>query len=248
MASLTGRERYRPNKQDLDWQEEQASRNISREEAVFSALAGATLVLLGINRRSWVGSALAVTGAVLLHRGMTEHCPIYEMLGADTNELGRRKVPTRRAVKLEKRVTIDRRPEELYRYWRNLSNLPRIMSHLQSVEMLNDRLSHWTVKTGPGLPTIEWDGEIVNEVENELIGWRSLAGSDVDTAGSVRFRPAAGRGTDVTVTLQYDIPGGPIGVVIAKLLGQEPERMIEEDLARFKQALESASSVRSART
>jgi uncharacterized membrane protein len=247
MGSLSGRERYRPNKQDLDWYEEQAITNISHQEAAFSGLAGAMLALIGFTRRSWLGAALAITGAALLHRGMTQHCPIYQLLGANTNELGRRKVPTRRAVKLEKSMTIDRRPEELYRYWRDLSNLARVMRHLQSVEVINDRMSHWVVKTMPGVPKIEWDAEIVNEVENERIGWRSMAGSDVDTAGSVQFRPArSGRGTELTVALQYDLPGGPIGRGIARLLGQDPERIIEEDLTLFKQAMESGAPVRSA--
>ena len=249
MNSLSGRERYRPNTQDLEWQEEQAVRNISQPQAVFSGLSGAMLVLLGINRRSWLGITLAATGAVLLHRGITQHCPVYEALGADTNELGRRKVPTWRAVKFERSIVVNRRPEELYAYWRNLTNLPRIMSHLESVEMINDRMSHWVVKAFPGGPAIEWDAEIVNEVENERIGWRSLAGSDVDTAGSVRFRPVeSGSGTEVTVTLQYDVPGGTVGRAIARLLGQDPERMIAEDLAQFKRAMESSAQPRSMQT
>lgn len=242
-SSLSGRERYRTNKQDLDWTEERADKNVGREEAIFSGLAGTVLLLVGVNRRSLAGAALAVTGAALLHRGITQHCPIYELLGANTDELGRRKVPTRRALKMEKRVTINRPPAELYRYWRTLSNLPRVMPHLESVEPINDRLSHWVVKPVvgvAGVPKVEWDAEIINEVENELIGWRSLTGSDVDTAGSVRFRPLMeGRATELTVRLQYDVPGGPVGATIAKWLGQDPERLIEEDLRRFKHAMES---------
>jgi uncharacterized membrane protein len=226
VSSLSGRKRYRTNKQDLDWAEERADKNVSREEALFSGLAGTVLLLAGISRRSLAGATLAVTGAALLHRGITQHCPIYEMLGANTNELGRRKVPTRRALKIQKRITIDRPAAELYRFWRNFANLPRIMRHLESVEVINDRLSHWAVKPLPGIPTIEWDAEVVNEVENQRIGWRSLAGADVETAGSVQFRPdSSGAGTQLTVILQYDLPGGQIGRAIARLLGQDPESL-----------------------
>jgi uncharacterized membrane protein len=119
------------------------------------------------------------------------------------------------------------------------------MRHLESVEVINDRLSHWVVRTLPAAPTVEWDAEIVNEVENMLIGWRSLAGSDVDTAGSVRFRPIRdGRATELSVALQYDLPGGQIGAAIAKLLGKDPQRMIEEDLQWFKEAMESKEKIR----
>jgi uncharacterized membrane protein len=245
-GSLSGRERYRTNKQDLDWSEERADKNVGREEAVFSGAVGAGLMLAGITRRSRAGAALAVTGAALLHRGLTQYCPLYDMLGANTNELGRRKVATRRALKTEHRITIERSPEDLFQYWRNLGNLPRVMRHLDSVEPINNRLSHWVVKPlgVPGVPAVEWDAEIVNEVENELIGWRSLNGSDVDTAGSVRFRPIRdGRATELIVTLQYDVPGGPVGTTIAKLLGQDPERLIDEDLRQFKAAMESGNAV-----
>jgi uncharacterized membrane protein len=243
--SLTGRERYRPNKQDMGWSEERADQNVGQHEAFLSGVAGAILFGIGVTRRSIGGTALALAGATLLHRGITRHCMVYEVLGSSTSTLGRRKVATGRAFKTEKRIRIDREPAELYQYWRKLSNLPRIMPHLESVDEINDRLSHWVVKTIPGAPSVEWDAEIVNEVENTLIGWRSLADSDVDTAGSVRFRPTRdGRGTELSVTLQYDLPGGHIGEAIAKLIGKDPERLIEEDLERFKEAMESRERIR----
>ena len=242
--TLSGRERYRTNKQDLGWTEEHARHNVGTTEAWMSLIAGGALVLAGLRQRSWRGAALAAGGAALLYRGATGHCALYQSLGvntSDTNQLGRRKVQTRRAIKIERSIRIERPPEDLYRFWRNVANLPRIMHHLHSVEVVNDRLSHWVVKTLPaGAGTVEWDAEIVNEIENELIGWRSLAGADVDNAGSVRFQRAAdGRATDVTVTLQYDPPGGPIGARLAKLFGDDPQRMVEEDLQRFKETMEA---------
>jgi uncharacterized membrane protein len=246
-GSLTGRERYQTYKQDLGWTEERAKQNVGETEAWFSLVAGGALAIAGLRRRSWLGATLAAIGASLLFRGATGHCMLYQSLGINTNEtntLGRRKVRTTRAIKVQKSVNINRPAEELYRFWRKVENLPKIMSHLQSVEAVNDRLSHWTVKALPiGGASVEWDAEIVNEVENELIGWRSLQGAHVDNAGSVRFQRAGeGRGTTVTVTLQYDPPAGLLGAGIAKLLGEDPERMIEEDLQRFKQMMESNQS------
>ena len=66
------------------------------------------------------------------------------------------------------------------------------MNHLDSVQVINDRLSHWVVKALPGIPQVEWDAEIINDVRNQRIGWRSLEGAGVDNAGSVRFQPTGG--------------------------------------------------------
>ena len=71
------------------------------------------------------------------------------------------------------------------------------MDHLQSVTVIDEKRSHWVAK-GPARIKAEWDAEIINEIPNELIGWRSTEGSRVDNAGSVHFTPAAGgRGTEV---------------------------------------------------
>jgi uncharacterized membrane protein len=241
MGTLTGSERYRTNTQSLDWSEERADHNVGDTERLLSGVAGGGLLVAALMRRGLSGAVLAVLGAALLQRGVSGHCMIYEALGADTDALGRRKVPTGRALKTQQRIRIERPADELYRFWRNVENLPRIMNDLESVQAINNRLSHWVVRAIPmGGPTIEWDAEIINEVDGELIGWRSLRGSDVDHAGSVRFeRTADGRGTDVTVTLQYAPPGGLGGTLLAKMLGEDPERKIQQDLQRFKETMEA---------
>ena len=120
------------------------------------------------------------------------------------------------------------------------------MSHLESVQVITDRFSHWVVKTMTGLPTIEWDAEIINEVENERIGWRSLKDADVDHAGSVEFEPVGdGRSTRLTVTLQYAPIAGRIGTAVAKLLGEDPDLKIADDLQRFKESMEAGKAVTS---
>jgi hypothetical protein len=87
---------------------------------------------------------------------------------------------------------------------------------------------------------VEWDAEVINERQNDLIAWRSLPGSTVDTAGSVHFTPAPGdRGTEVKVTLKYDPPGGKVGAAVAWMFGREPSQEISEDLRRLKRFLET---------
>jgi uncharacterized membrane protein len=113
------------------------------------------------------------------------------------------------------------------------------MEYLESVRQLDQRRSHWVAK-GPAGRRVEWDAEIISEIPGELIGWRTLDGADVVSAGSVRFIPAAGnRGTHVRVRLQYDPPGGKVGAAIAWIFGKEPSQTILEDLRRFKQLMEA---------
>ena len=136
-------------------------------------------------------------------------------------------------------VTVNKPADELYRYWRNFANLPRFMHHLDAVQELGEGRSHWQAKAPLG-QTVEWDATIVNEVENELIAWQSVEGAQVSNAGSVRFTPApADRGTEVRVTLSYEPPAGKAGVVVAKMLGEEPGRQVSDDLRRFKQLIET---------
>jgi uncharacterized membrane protein len=154
-------------------------------------------------------------------------------------------VPHERGIHVTKTITINRSAEELYDTWRDFTNLPRIMRHLESVTVSEGQQSHWRAKAPAGMK-VEWDAEIIDDTPGERISWRSLAGSGVPNAGSVRFKPATGgRGTVVTVELEYQPPGGALGAVIAKLFGEEPEQQVQEDLRRFKQVMETGEVVRS---
>lgn len=141
-------------------------------------------------------------------------------------------------------ITIQAAPEDVYAYWRNLENLPRFLSHLESVQESGSR-SVWRAKAPAGT-TVEWEAEILSDTPNSLISWRSLPGSTIPNQGSVRFRPAPnGQGTEVHVQLVYSPPGGAIGSVIAKLFGEEPKQQIKSDLRRLKQVLETGEVLHS---
>jgi uncharacterized membrane protein len=143
-----------------------------------------------------------------------------------------------------KSITINRSPAEVYSFWRDIQNLPRFMAHLESVTVKNGR-SVWRAKAPAGLH-VEWEAEVVLDRPNEAIGWRSVEGTLVPNRGVVRFQPAAGnRGTQVTVELKYEPPGGAIGAAIAKLFGEEPKQQIAGDLRRLKQVLETGEVVHS---
>ncbi|HEV3446959.1 MAG TPA: SRPBCC family protein [Gemmataceae bacterium] len=215
--------------------------NVSEIERLASVIAGSALGLYGLTRRSLGGAVVAAVGGCLVYRGLTGHCPVYEALGIDTRDAHQRRAAVRagHGVRVDTSLTIDRPAEELYRFWRRLENLPRIMRHLKSVRELDDKRSHWVAK-GPLGISAEWDAEIITDREPSVIAWRSLPGSEVDTAGSVHFTPAAdGRGTQLKVELKYDPAAGKAGALIARLFGEAPEQEIEEDLCRFKKLMEA---------
>jgi uncharacterized membrane protein len=218
-----------------------SGRNISDMERWLSMVAGVGLAAYGVSRRRPAGWVLAGLGAMLLERGWTGHCRTYEMFGLNTAGTGQ---DTRRAlggsagIVIDESITINRSISELYRFWRNLENLPRVMSHLESVERITDTLSRWRAK-GPGGADVEWNAEIINEVPDKVIGWRSIEGSDVVSAGSVNFDEVAG-GTRVRVRLQYSPPGGRVGAAVARVMGHDPATEIREDLRKFKSSVEDS--------
>jgi uncharacterized membrane protein len=180
-------------------------------------------------------------GGELLYRGATGHCPVYQTLGVTSEPRERRtaSIPYRQGIRVDQSITVNCSPSEMYEFWRKLENLPHFLDRVLSVTPVDDKRSHWVVK-GPTGKQVAWDAEIINDIPDQMIAWRSLPGSDVDTAGSVRFNPApGGRGTEVTVELQYLPPGGIASALLAKLFGEEPEQQVREDLRRLKQLVEA---------
>lgn len=219
--------------------------NINETERWVSLIGGGSLIAYGLTKRNSTGFGLAALGAGLLWRGATGHCDLYQAIGINT--LGGRlrkgtgrgtSVPYELGIRVDESIRIGKRPDELYRFWRKLDNLPKFMDHLVSVETIDSRKSHWMAK-GPAGVTVDWHAEIINDVENERIGWRSLEGSEIANAGSVSFHPAlGGQETDVKISLQYNPPAGELGAAVAKLLGTNPKKQIRADLKDFKELME----------
>ena len=148
-------------------------------------------------------------------------------------------------IRVRNAITINRPPEEVYAFWRNLENRPRFMAHLESVRVLDDRRSYWKVRTPLGT-TVEWTAEIIEDRPNELISWRSTEDAQVPNSGTVRFiRAPGGRGTELHLELKFDPPAGAVGATIAKLMGRDPSQQVDGDLRRFKQIMETGEVVHS---
>ena len=216
--------------------------NVADIERWASVVAGGALVLGGLARRSLGGLGLAALGGCLVYRGVSGHCHVFQALGIRT---GRRthspaaSIPAGHGVRAEVTLTVNRCPEDLYRFWIDFENLPTFMKHLRSVHRIDDKRSHWAADAPLGM-NVEWDAEIINQREGEMIAWRSVEASVVDTAGSVHFdKDPNGLGTAVRVNLKYDPPAGKLGATIAKIFGKDPTEMIREDLRRFQEFMEA---------
>jgi uncharacterized membrane protein len=218
------------------------SANVGSTERLVTLLAGAAL--LGYAWRS-SSKGLGATAAGLLLRGATGYCPGYAAMGVNRAET-RQALSGSRGVHIRESIVINARPEEIYRFWRELDRLPGVMPHLERVEQLDTKRSRWTAKAFDHVP-VTWEAEIINEVPFETIGWQTLPGESIQHAGSVTFKPAAGnQGTDVRVHLQYTAPGGKAASWLAWLAGQDPARHVRDGLRTLKRQLEGSTGAESA--
>ncbi|EDY21787.1 cyclase/dehydrase [Chthoniobacter flavus Ellin428] len=208
--------------------------NLGLTERLGSILAGGALIGAGLLRRGTARTLLLGTGAGFLLRGASGHCPLYHQLGI--NQLDRRNrdgVPGNQGLRIEYAVEVQCPAPELYQFWRNLDQLPRILRHVESVELVDAWHSHWVAR-GPIGPALEWDAEIINEHENELIAWQSVHGAKLQNAGTVRFDQLSDTSTYVKVCIELQPIGGTAALTLARLFGTDPQRELEEDLERFK--------------
>jgi uncharacterized membrane protein len=212
------------------------------------ALLGAALAASDTEKQRVAGAAAAVLGVTALDIWCAEQ--LSEAAAAEVREEG---LPPHTLgsrvqhghVFVRQVITINKPAEELYRFWRDFENLPKVMQHLQSVRNTGERRSHWVAK-GPFGRTVEWDSEVTDERPNERIAWRSLPGSEVEHEGMVAFeRAPGGRGAVVRVELHYRPPGGVLGATVAKLFGREPGQEINADLRAFKAMMETGEKLRS---
>src|SRR5687768_4444370 len=141
-------------------------RHVGEVERFASVLAGAALAAFGARRRDVEGTLLALAGGALVHRGVTGRCPVYRALGMSSTGghpawLEQQHGPAAvldasRAVKVERSILIGRPASELYRFWREVENLPLVMRYLESVQAVSTTRSRWRAKAPKGV-VAEWE-------------------------------------------------------------------------------------------
>lgn len=199
-----------------------------------AVVGGGLLGLMGLMRRSPLAGMLGLAGLALAARNAGS--PGGQGLGQGLSNLLSSRSGRGQSVELEKSIRIDASPEEVYELWSNYENFPRFMSHVVEVRDIGRRRSHWVVQ-GPAGSQFEWDSVLTEQSKGKRLAWRSEPGAQIANAGSVTFEPYRG-GTLATVRLSYTPPAGMVGHGLAVLLGSDPKRQMDDDLARMKHFIE----------
>ncbi|QJD97583.1 DUF2892 domain-containing protein [Mucilaginibacter robiniae] len=215
-------------------EEEKGPINLEWPERYISIAAGVKLAFSGLTHifSSPFTSILKVgAGGYLLNRGVTGHCELYSRMGkVNTNPVN---------VNIRTSFTVNKPRQEVYDFWRKLDNLPKFMKHLQTVELIDEKRSHWVLKLPTNVAKVSWDAEIVNDEPGNAIGWSSLPGSTINNAGKVRFEDATeSEGTVVDVVISYTPPAGGVGTALGHVLNPLFKKMVDEDVRNFKQYLD----------
>jgi uncharacterized membrane protein len=230
------------DRSETDWQERSRSdRPLSQLPALqganglrpasglrMTALAGGGLLgLFGLLApRSLLSTAAGLAGIALLARASSRR-PLHTMIGTGSHA---------RPVDVERTVQIDAAPEQVFDQFSQLESFPQFMANVVQVRDLGKGRSHWTVK-GPGGTEFTWTSTLTEYDRPHRLAWRSEPGAEIDQHGTVQFEPMRG-GTRVTVRLAYKPPAGAVGHAVARLLGKDPGRELEEDLAQMKMLVE----------
>ena len=195
-----------------------------------SVLSGGALLITGLARRSAAGLALAGAGGYLLYDGIQQSQPPVAVRIASQQ---------RKEIQVERSITVQKSASEIFDMWRTASNLPRFLTHLDSVEPESDTVATFRAR-GPAGMKFAWKNRINEERANSTINWESVDGSQIENSGGVEIRELpADRGSEVRVSLRYVPPAGKLGWAVSMMMGQNPEQMLREDLRRFKQLMEA---------
>ncbi|WP_448698970.1 SRPBCC family protein [Mucilaginibacter sp. AW1-3] len=212
--------------------------NLEWPERVASVALGTRMAFGGLSRmfRHPLRSALRIfAGGYLVQRGVTGHCEVYTRLGKTTTE------PVN--VNIKYTFTVNRNRQDVYDFWRRLENLPLFMSHLDNIQVISDKYSHWEAKIPGNIGNISWDAEIVEDIPGSHISWQSLPDATINNTGKVEFEDAPGQqGTIVKVVISYLPPAGGLGTGLAKLLNPVFERLVRQDVLSFKDYMEIYST------
>lgn len=207
--------------------------NVGKAERAVMIAAGAYLLYRVLKKNDKRKVAEGIAAGTMLFRGISGYCPAYDAID-------RAGVLKSSNVSIKTSLTVNKGVADVYAAWRNLENLPKFMSHIESVQEIDQYKSEWKAKIPGGLgATVGWKAEILMDEPNQLLSWHSLPDSGIHNAGKVRFTPTGANITDIEVTISYHAPLGKAGEIAGKLLTPVFEKVVEKDVAAFKEYVET---------
>jgi ribosome-associated toxin RatA of RatAB toxin-antitoxin module len=133
---------------------------------------------------------------------------------------------------VEKSIEVNVPVRTAYDQWSQFEEFPRFMEGVEEVRQLDDKRLHWRAQIAGKQE--EWDAEIIEQVPDQRIVWRSTSGAQND--GTVTFEPIDANRTRVMLRLDYhpqsfmEKAGDALGFVSTR---------VEGNLKRFKEFIES---------
>jgi uncharacterized membrane protein len=188
--------------------------------------AGGALALAGARRGGAIGAGLSLAGLALVSRSATNR-ELRSLVGAGD-----------RGINVQKAINVAAPLDDVFAFFTTYENFPQFMSHVREVRETGDATSHWVVD-GPAGVRVEWDAVLTALEPNDMIAWTSVPGSAVESAGVIRFWENEDGTAHVDLKMTYEPPAGAVGHVVAKLLGADPKKEMDDDLARAKTFLET---------
>ena len=134
--------------------------------------------------------------------------------------------------RIEKSIDVNVPLSTAYNQWTQFEEFPRFMEGIEGVRQLDDKRLHWRAHIGGKQE--EWDAEIVEQVPDQRVAWRSTSGAP--NSGVVTFESLGTAATRVNLQLEYtpqnamESAGDATGML---------SRRVEGDLRRFKEYIES---------
>lgn len=212
-----------------------AGDDVGRGTRIVSAVVGGALLVFGVRRRTLPGTFAALVGGWLLHRSVPGRSPLPDAFDDDGDESEAAPVET----EVERTITVGKPADELYEMWRDPEQLSRVMGHFADVSPVDGDRLHWTA-SGPFGRDMEWKTRFVESRSGEFLRWESLEDAAVANEGSIRLASApADQGTEVTLRLRFDPPGGRLGHAAMEFAGFVPAVLAKKALHRFKSLAET---------
>jgi uncharacterized membrane protein len=202
--------------------------NLSPSNRALVGIAGIAAAFYGLRRKDSIGISLSLLGAALVGTSALKK-NVHSLLAFSGDSPG---------FELEETIRVHAPVSDLYEFWVNPCNYPKVFSHVDSVERLGENLYRWNL-TGPAGVRVHWDGIIARSVPNTLVEWKSLPGATVGNFGAVRLDPNYDASTRIHVHMFYHPPAGILGRILAEIFGSDPKKIVREDLKRMKMLFEN---------